>query len=548
MEEYVDLDSVICCQDHDRNEIASFFIRILNTYGFKSSLGFIVFSKADKEGMSISYSGGVFNITIYEKYVKFIYDLLYVVLSDDSLFHDIGKASGVIKLNSLNYDFPKTHFDLKCDLEESDRSRFDIDRKELHSFFYKLAIRLVLLHELHHVLNGHSEFLNFLGVKRSRDAVDRKLLENLDLHTLEMDADVTSLQDLIKFTLNDKLDTPKELNNEKGIIKSALFIAFFIFHILPKRRIDSIEEVIASTHPSGGGRFWFMVSALITFYKLRNHELEDFVEDISIEIISNFRIIVKNISNEQLDLKELISFVNPNGEGLEYLGKVTQNWNKLRPFLELFAVKKLVGYTNEFINGLNMKFDILMERIGCIRFSYLSMLLQLQDLIFKLENSEMYSDLTLKFCVDETLDGETEIRFKDIHSFINHYSQNSKISYKETSDGFVSANAHSLRTKVITDLYLALISYFENTNFEERLFNFDWFKILYLLNSTLTQTSKTVHFPLNWKYAAAIKWNGIRIADGQLIFSVKYNDKQIIDLIDCVGNFLQKNKSDFAYY
>ncbi|MBB6330603.1 hypothetical protein HNP24_001553 [Chryseobacterium sediminis] len=544
MNYFKELDSSICCKETDINDLSIFLGNILNYYNFEPSIGGISFLKGDDGfGMNIKYSGGFYSINIHEKYFRFIYDFLYIILSDNSLFPNVGSSSKIVKLDSLNYNFPKTHFDLICDLEESGKPKFNIERRNLHNFFYKLIMRFLLMHEFHHITSGHNDFLSSLGVKNSKDAVEKNILTNLDIQTLEMDADVISIQDLLKLLL-DSSDIPKQFNSEEGIIESLLFISFFVFHILPKRKIKSLEQVLNSTHPSSGIRYWFILSSLAESYKLKNAELSDFIIHKSCEIIEKLKITVKNISNENLDIQELIDVIDPAGEGMQYSGEVVQNWNKLRPVLEIFASKKLVRYTPEFINSFDMSFDELLGKINYTKFCYLSMLFQLQNLSFQLDNFEMFSGQKFELSVNGGHEGYREIKFKSIIDFINSLTQDNNIHYHDLTSNFIILNAHSLRTKAIIDLYIILNGY---SGISLRLINFNWFKILYLLYQSIIQTSKTIIFPLDWKYLLSVEWNGIRVVDGQLIFLIKYNDSQIIDLFDCVINFLQKNKNDFIF-
>lgn len=545
MEYFGELDSGTCCKDADINDLSIFLTDILNYYNFEPSIGGISFLNGDDSfGMNIKYSGGSYSIDIHEKYFKFIYDFLYIILSDNSLFPNIGRSLEIVKLHSLNYNFPKTHFDLICDLEEFGKPKFNTERKNLHNFFYKLIMRFLLMHEFHHVISGHNDFLSSLGVKNSRDAVTRNILTNIDIQTLEMDADVVSIQDLLKLLLLNPTSIPKQFNSEKGIIEAVLFISFFVFHILPKRKFSSLEQVLNSTHPSGGIRYWFILSSLVELYKLKNAELSDFVIDKSSEIIGMFKTTVKNISNEDLDVQELRDVINPNGNGSQYLSDVIQNWNNLRPFLEIFSTKKLVRHTPEFIKSFNMDFNELIRSIELTKFCYLSMLIQLQNLSFQLENFEMFSEQKFMFSVNESLEGYREIPFKSIIDFISSFNQDKNISYHNSISNFIVSNAHSLRTKAITDLY-GIVNNYHKINL--RLIDFNWFKILYLLYESIVQTSKIIIFPSDWKYLSSIEWNGIRIVDGQLVYLIKYNDSQIIDLLDCVKNFLQKNEKDFIF-
>jgi hypothetical protein len=183
-------------------------------------------------GMDISYiNDSIFHLNIYDTYINFIYDGLYLFLSDKSIFPNIGVSSHLMKIPSFDYNLPKKCYnDFKLDLDDFGRAKFDKERKELHYFLFKTSISLLVLHECQHVLNGHCGFYRHNGIKNSNDAIKKGILTPTDIQTLEMDADAVAIQELFKILISNSQNNeiPKILNCEKGIIESLTFITFFI--------------------------------------------------------------------------------------------------------------------------------------------------------------------------------------------------------------------------------------------------------------------------------------------------------------------------------
>lgn len=330
-------------------------------------------------GMNINYiNDSTFHLNIYDTYINFIYDGLYLFLSDKSIFQNIGVSSHLMKIPSFDYNLPKKCYnDFKLDLDDFGRAKFDEERKELHYFLFKTSIALLVLHECQHILNGHCGFYKYNKIKNGKDAIEKGKLTPLDIQTLEMDADAIAIQELYKILTSNlqNNEIPEKLKCEKVIIESLTFLTFFIFNILPRgKKYNSVSEIKNLTHPSNPIRFHLMISTLESFFNsTKNTKQLDVLEESVKSNINFFVTSVKNISGEKLDLNELL--LSYKKENLEFINQIVENWNYLRHKIAPFSYKKLVHYTPKFLNQeVKYNYSQLIINLKEILFNYDSML------------------------------------------------------------------------------------------------------------------------------------------------------------------------------
>jgi hypothetical protein len=538
----------------DNEELSLFASWFLGLHRSKDAY-FIAIStiKGQEMGMSITQTKyNDYKFSFYDSYIKFIYDGLYLILSDNSTFSDIGHSSKLMNIESFNYNPPeKCYNDFKFDLDEAGRTEFDIERQNLHHFFYKTTTKLLVLHECMHVLNGHNGYLKSINVKSGLDGVEKDLLTNLDLHTLEMDADSVALHSLIDFIISNKqkLNIPVQLNSEKGIIESVVFITFFLFYIIPGKRYCLLNEIKGSSHPSNGFRFCMMMATLATKYL--NSKNAELLESTLIRTIAVYKSAINKISGENLNLDEFKIFSSE--EGQKYFDEITYNWNFLRPKLEPFALKKLAPFSEKFLKKLRCNYSTFIAKINMVKFNYTSMLFSNGDLFYQLTNrDEFLSNNSHYISVDANGNEAIELTFDSLVNSIVCFGDFQHCDFDVACSSAIQLNVHYLRTKALTELYRIINEYYEGSEIIMKLHLYDWFKILYVLNNSLLNqsNSKIVTFPrsseLQKIYSFMINWNGIYIVDGQLIMNIRYNDKQIMDLLDLVLNFFSTNKDKFS--
>lgn len=512
------------------------------------------YEKKDTRGMRISQTKyNDFSILIRENDLNFIFNYLYVILSDKMIFPNIGNCSHLMKINSFDYGHNHSN-DLNFDIDETGRSKFDSNRRILHEFLLEIAIRLLLFHECRHLINGHNGFLNSLGIDNSTDGIKKGLLTNLDLHTLEMDADSIAIQDLIKNinSKNSKLVIPYDLNNKDGILKSILFVSFILFKILPHKHYQSIEDIKKSTHPSSSFRFGMLTVTLEAY--LRQNDYNDLalkLDSYIVETIQMFSTSIKKISNEIFDIEEIIMFYSD--KGLEYLNEVVYNWNFLKPKLENFAFAKLAPYTPEYIRKINnFHYSTLVSKINMVKFNYISILFSHKNLLSQFKNPEFYSqNNTHVFSVDGTENGKVELTFQNLLEMIATFRNYFEKDYPSTCMIAIQSNVSFIRTKAISELYSLLNEYFKNSKVLLNLQSFNWFKVLTILNNSILKPDNSLEVSFLKSFnnkdveAFEIEWNDIYIRDNQLYSSIKYNDKQIIELLDLIIVFLNKNINEY---
>jgi hypothetical protein len=338
MIDYLELNSENCFGNDEIVElsrlIGKFFIP--NTSGINTMA---ISHRPGDNGINITcLEHNHYKITFHTGFLRFIFDGLYVILSDNTIFPKIGESSCLIKLPSLRYNFPKGYNDFKFDLYETEKAKFNDERVALHKFLFDTALKTIVLHEFYHILNGHLHYIK---------AHKKENLSTLDLHTLEMDADACAILALINFFFTESNKIPKNLNSKEGVIESIVFIIYFLFYLLPGVDYDDITKIKNLSHPSHPFRFGFMGATLFTAYP-EGHELYPIIDTAISKILEVFPMVIKNISGETKKHDGLLLFSGL--EGKKYFDEVTNNWNSIRPKLEPFALTKLAPYTSDFKN------------------------------------------------------------------------------------------------------------------------------------------------------------------------------------------------------
>lgn len=155
------------------------------------------------------------------------------------------------------------------------------------------------------------------------------------------------------------------------------------------------------------------------------------------------------------------------------------------------------------------------------------------------------------FAASDNMDGRFSITSETIkHIILNHRPGE---SLKDSAQNIMKGNAHFLRTRVINNMFELIKAYLDNKNLMKELHKLDWFQVLYLLrnnSSHLDNHSKEIKFP-DWRwldepYPSVVSWNDITIKNNQRGETIKYNDKQIINLLDKVNSYFIENESIYS--
>lgn len=128
--------------------------------------------------------------------------------------------------------------------------------------------------------------------------------------------------------------------------------------------------------------------------------------------------------------------------------------------------------------------------------------------------------------------------------------------FKSTSQSLYQRNAHFLRTRALNRFYESIKNWFTNSCPQEWgvLHTESWVQTLYLLRNIVSHEGggdiskiKTLKRNKNNKkwllesYPNIVKWETISIEDNQLENTVRYNDKEIMDLLKAGINYLEEN-------
>ncbi|WP_420146947.1 hypothetical protein [Spirosoma sp.] len=102
-----------------------------------------------------SHEEKIYQINFDVGLFKWIYDGLYIVLSNNNVFTGLGKASS--KFHIPTFNVPDWN-SLDLAMANNDEVFFDADRLTLHDFLYTLCLSFIIRHEIRHIANGHVVF------------------------------------------------------------------------------------------------------------------------------------------------------------------------------------------------------------------------------------------------------------------------------------------------------------------------------------------------------------------------------------------------------
>lgn len=140
-----------------------------------------------------------------------------------------------------------------------------------------------------------------------------------------------------------------------------------------------------------------------------------------------------------------------------------------------------------------------------------------------------------------------------IISQIDNYAAFRKDDFNTTCDNILMSNSRFLRTRILNIVFETINHYFSKSHLWKKLHTLDWFQVLYLLRNNASHFdnyNKIITFP-TWKwlitpYPEKVEWNNIRILNGQFGHDIRYNDKQVLELIDNIITYFDQNESEFS--
>jgi hypothetical protein len=300
----------------------------------------------DKNNFSISISRvpnkeiKTYQINVDIGLFKFIYDGLYVILSNNNVFHGLGKSIGQFVIPTL--EVPDWN-SLDLAMANNDEVYFNTERYNLHNFLYHLCLSFIIRHEIRHIANGHIDFLaertDLLFDENSKNG-----LSPLDSQTLEMDVDSCIFAGMIDGLMkhpHQRALMPDELCDDKGIFMSLLFSLEFLLYCMPSKKISGISEIENHSHPNAYLKYFFSVTTGLALISDDYPGLEQLFVDVHKE---NFWGFLHEVSGKGLiNIDPIIQDFEwtMSEEGLGYADRIWDNWNNWISKLEPFAYLKL---------------------------------------------------------------------------------------------------------------------------------------------------------------------------------------------------------------
>lgn len=301
--------------------------KIINEGNFRISISAL--PPTTKKVYRINYDISIF---------RYLYDVIYVILSNPKFFSNIGNTSGTFSIP--NIEVPRWEL-LDAAMANNNPIYFDENRKELLDFIYTLGLHFIVRHEIRHIANGH---IDYLLNRTNEEFVEGNTngLDTIDSQTLEMDVDSCVSVGFLNGFLNipDQLKhIPTSLHDIESIFESYLFAQKIIFYCLPSIKVSSTQEAEAYSHPNSTLRYFYSFTAGLSFLE-ENPELEELFGRTFQRTWSFFEILseqkIMNIDRVWKDYNWTWS-----DEGQNHANRIWTNWNKWIPKLEPYATIKL---------------------------------------------------------------------------------------------------------------------------------------------------------------------------------------------------------------
>lgn len=270
---------------------------------------------------------------------RMLYDVLYVVLSNEKFFQGIGKSSGTFSLSTI--EVPSWVI-LDAAMANNEPIFFDNERKELHEFIYTLCLHFIIRHEIRHIANGHIDYLINLSRNEFVEGLTNGLTA-IDSQTIEMDVDSCVAVGFLDGFLNipEQLShIPIKLQNTESIFESFLFALKILFFCLPSKKVNSIQEAEILSHPNSTLRYFYSFTAGLSYLQELKPEFFELFGETYQRTWSFFEILeeqkILNTDRVWNDYNWTMS-----DEGQEHADRIWNNWNKWIPLLEPYTTLKL---------------------------------------------------------------------------------------------------------------------------------------------------------------------------------------------------------------
>lgn len=288
--------------------------------------------------------GGVDVVRINLGVIYILRDLFNRMLSHPQILRDIGNPS--IETNVANYPANRKTIDLSTAMREVDVTQLPKDptRRNLANWLFFVSVEFIFFHELFHIIHGHVDYLKSLGGLRaiSESGLELHRLNDLDRHTIEMDADRMAADAMLSRIFGpllytqvqfQSLDDPLILPRSQRLLGFcfALYTCFRIF--ADDSLAHSEDQILRLRHPPAQLR---QLSAILdATYLVRN---SGYLPEITIEQVQG-----KAVIECELAFTRLLN--DPNARSADILltvskqlnmrTKFREHWSLLRPKLDL---------------------------------------------------------------------------------------------------------------------------------------------------------------------------------------------------------------------
>ncbi|HEY9048287.1 MAG TPA: hypothetical protein VIN08_20410 [Ohtaekwangia sp.] len=281
-----------------------------------------------------------------------IYDMFMKMLASKSVWPKIGN-------NQLETDHKKI---LKAYINIYDKITFRFDNQDIAIPQDKLRLEFAILctnhafdfliyHEIAHILRGHVGYLaslienNFYWREFDNLSQRSKLPSDVS-QTLEMDADSFATNRSLNIIASNLKDT-KQVNeifrfafkDWSTILPIWVFSIYSLFRLFGYRQY-AVEDAKKLSHPPSSIRMALIAGNIVTLFELKYGK--ELIPSVVKDIIESTKAAEDAFS--EITFQEANWDIYRNSytkESTDYIFSITDNWNKVRPVLEEYALGNL---------------------------------------------------------------------------------------------------------------------------------------------------------------------------------------------------------------
>lgn len=198
-----------------------------------------------------------------------------------------------------------------------------------------MAFDFLFQHEFGHIFNGHTDWLNqTLGFRVLAEVGASTIpgLSNLDLQTLEMDADSFASLDGFSRIINIPSYTGF-FGSQQGAVFALLFSLYCVWRLFAKHVDGDVDAILADDHPPAIYRQRFNVGFVIELLLKCGNWTEDAIGKQFGDVVFAAEVGFKTLTGAPIDKEMLAPETYKKSDQL--LVRLTENWRLLRPQLDV---------------------------------------------------------------------------------------------------------------------------------------------------------------------------------------------------------------------